>query len=186
MRPREIEASGVKTQEGQGSGSREDEAVGEVDDGNRKTAYFRPRETTSVPRRSSWEPEVTVSAASEDLGPGGRLQAGLRFLSASEVQKAKYKARNKYIKNVGTTGFAVDSRAMAAIVVGAKAALFIWKFNEGGQHSEKSHQKSPAVSVSYSVRKMLGVTPAKQGSSVRRMLNLGSVTRSRSYSARSQ
>ena len=70
-----------------------------------------------------------TKATSKDLGPGGRLQAGLGLLAATELQKAKYKARNEYIKNVGTTGFAADSRAVAATAVGAKAALFIWKFS---------------------------------------------------------
>ena len=34
---------------------------------------------------------------------------------------------------MGTTGFAADSRAVAATAVGAKAALFIWKFSEEAQ-----------------------------------------------------
>ena len=55
--------------------------------------------------------KAATMASSKDLGPGGRLQGGLRLrlLAASELLKGKYKAGNEYIKNVGTTGFAADS-----------------------------------------------------------------------------
>ena len=82
---------------------------------------------------SGLDDKAATKATSKDLGPGERLQAGLRLLAASELQKTMYKAGNQYIKNVGTTGFAGDSRAVAATAVGAKAALFIWKFSEGAQ-----------------------------------------------------
>ena len=77
--------------------------------------------------------KAATKATRKDLGPGERSQAGLRLLAESELQKGKYKAGEEYIRNVGTTDFAADSRAVAATAVGAKAALFIWKLSEGVQ-----------------------------------------------------
>ena len=112
VRPREIEAPGVKAQEGQGTGSCEDEAMREAGSGDWMTvSAAKRRKGESAPCYECFE-EVNAGAGGDcfflacaaglndkaatkatrrDLGPGGRLQAGLRLLAASSKRPSTKK-----------------------------------------------------------------------------------------------